>query len=80
MEINRFLEAIDLIIDRSEMPADWELVLELARDGQTDRHVWAYYFVDHRTRALFWLHEHETDTIISDMRVVKSKAHICKTI
>ena len=79
-EINRFLQDINQLIDEAPMPADWELVLELTKDKQTDEPLWKYYFVDHGTRALFWLHEYDMDTIVSDLRVVKSKAHICTTV
>ena len=77
-EINRFLEVIDLLIDQVEMPADWELVLELAKDERTKESVWFYYFVDHGTRALFWLHEFNVDTFLSYLRVAKSRTHMCK--
>ncbi|KAK7676771.1 hypothetical protein QCA50_020239 [Cerrena zonata] len=38
------------------IPEDSELVLDLV-PGSNVKYAWCYYFVDHRTRSLFWVHE-----------------------
>ena len=44
----RYIEENDVAI-----PLDSELVLELSHET----HSWRYYFVDHTSRSLFWVHE-----------------------
>lgn len=43
------------------LPDDYELVVHVAFDnsGSEKRILWKYYFVDHRTRSLFWLRSFE---------------------
>ena len=41
------------------LPPDVDLVLELEDNHDTGGHNWCYYFADHSTRTLVWLHEYE---------------------
>ncbi|KAH8995469.1 hypothetical protein EDB92DRAFT_1814760 [Lactarius akahatsu] len=43
----------------SIFPTDgYDLVLDIVRTGN-DEIIWAYYYVDHNTKSLFWLHSYE---------------------
>jgi len=53
---------------------DWELVLELGKDG--DEPICSYYFIRHSTRCLFWLHEFDLESILDDLCGVTEKTHI----
>jgi hypothetical protein len=76
-EINRFLQAIDQLASESEeMPLDWELVLELSNDEETEKRIWSYYFINHSDRALFWLHDIDARIILNGLPGVSSRAHI----
>lgn len=60
--------------DNVAIPPDVELVLELI--------VWdddvfcGYYFVEHRSRNLFWLDEFDASDICADIKVVVSQDHL----
>jgi hypothetical protein len=58
-----------------------ELVVHITQD---EVNVCQYYFVDHATQTLFWLHPHvqATDSIFSGLRGVYDPSHIgasCRT-
>lgn len=58
-----------------ELPDDYELVLELSTDAETDERVWGYYFVDHTNVTLFWLEQVDPEEITNGVEVM-SEAHI----
>jgi len=51
-----------------------ELVVELLHDE--DKINCGYYFVDHKSRLLLWLEEHDISNHISEIKGAKSSAHI----
>lgn len=55
-----------------------DLVLELKSDGASDSSatVCCYYFVNHNSRCLFWLHESDIKDVLSDCKGVESLSHI----
>lgn len=52
-----------------------DLVLELKSDDESGTVCW-YYFVNHNSRCLFWLHESDVEDVLSDCKGVESLAHI----
>ncbi|KAG2154266.1 uncharacterized protein EDB93DRAFT_1050734, partial [Suillus bovinus] len=54
-----------------------DLVLELKDDNVASSGItcW-YYFVNHNSRCLFWLHESDVEDVLSDCKGVKSLSHI----
>lgn len=52
-----------------------DLVLELKSDDESGSVCW-YYFVNHNSRCLFWLHESDVEDVLSDCKGVESLAHI----
>lgn len=54
---------------------DIELVVQVV-PNQTDS--CQYYFVDHETRTLFWLHVYDkaTETVFDDLQGVRDPSHI----
>ena len=63
-----------------EMPPNWELVLDLPNDKKPDKKIWHYYFVDHESRALFWLQPFIVDPDVLELPWVESDVHICVTV
>ncbi|KAG1838586.1 hypothetical protein DFJ58DRAFT_813794 [Suillus subalutaceus] len=58
---------------------DIELVVQLAQTETGDAQVFCYYyFIDHKARTLFWLHDYNqaTDDIFSGLRGVADPSHI----
>lgn len=68
---------MDKIVENEghELPEDYELVLELSTDAETDERVWGYYFVDHANVTLFWLEQVDPEEITNGVEVM-SEAHI----
>lgn len=64
--------------EKFQLPPEWELVLELSKDEDTGDRIWAYYFINHDSRALFWLHDFEAESILFGIAGVESRAHIRK--
>ena len=74
-EIELFVTVMDLLLqdtDRSSLPlGDYDLVLELkpTEDGPNQ---WHYYFVDHDSRALFWLHDFDATELVAEVTSISS--------
>lgn len=78
-EIELFAKYLDDYLQAAELslPSDeCDLVLEIvpAEDGEGT--AWCYYYVDHRSRTLFWLTPFDTDYLLAEVRGVTSPAHI----
>jgi len=50
--------------------ADYDLVLEVRDDdrGREGHKIWCYYFVNHPSRAIFWLEEYNASRMIAEVR------------
>jgi len=76
-EIEQYHEEINKLKDISpSIPEDWELVLELGKDKETDEPICSYYFVRHSTRCLFWLHEFDLESVLDNLCGVTEDTHI----
>ena len=56
---------------------DVELVLELV--PWNDEVICGYYFVEHNSRCLFWLHEFDAESLCGVIKVVVSLSHLRKS-
>ncbi|CCM03271.1 uncharacterized protein FIBRA_05399 [Fibroporia radiculosa] len=64
LEIDDFAAQVEEVIQAqpNPLPEHVELVLELEenkKENKETKHHWCYYFVDHKSRTLFWLHEYD---------------------
>ena len=76
-EIEQSIEEINQLREvSSPLPVDWELVLELGKDDETEERICSYYFVRHSTRCLFWLHEFDLQSVLEDLCGVTENTHI----
>jgi len=76
-KIEQYVEEINNLKEISPpLPEDWELVLELGEDDETDEPTCSYYFVRHSTRCLFWLHEFDLESVLMDLCGVTEHTHI----
>ena len=76
-EIEQSIEGIETLRDNSPpLPDDWELVLELGKDGETGNPICSYYFVRRSTRCLFWLHEFDPESSLDGPWGVADDTHI----
>ena len=80
-EVERFREAIfDKIIDRAgDMPAQWELVLDLGDEEDPDERICHYYLVNCSNRSLFWLHEFDVTPFLCGLKEGKTKQRISES-
>ncbi|TFY63078.1 hypothetical protein EVJ58_g3460 [Rhodofomes roseus] len=63
--------------DKKDIPPDSELVLELeVNPTKETKHYWAYYYVDHAERVLFWLHEYVVSQELEALRGMQSASQI----
>jgi hypothetical protein len=62
--------------DNVELPSDIELALEVvpAEEGP----ICGYYFINHKSRCLFWLDEFDAGEICSEINAVVSLSHLRK--
>ena len=76
-EIERSVEEIYKLKDISpQLPADWELALELGKDDKTGESICSYYFACISTRCLFWLHDFDLESVLVDLCGVTETTHI----
>ena len=76
-EIERSVEEIYKLKDISpQLPADWELALELGKDDKTGEPICSYYFACLSTRCLFWLHDFDLESVLVDLSGVTETTHI----
>ena len=68
-ERTRLLRYNDLPIDH------YDLVLDIIKTD--DETIWAYYYVDHNTKTLFWLHYYECgESLLREVRGVQGASHV----
>ena|SRR6266702_4752925 len=54
----------------------YDLVLDIFKT-ENDETIWAYYFVDHNSKTLFWLHYYECeDSLLGEVRGVQGASHV----
>ena len=78
-EIELFAKYLDDYLQAAELslPSDeCDLVLEIVPAEDVEGMAWCYYYVDHRSRTLFWLAPFNTDYLLAEVRGVTSPAHI----
>jgi len=80
-EIENFREAIfGQILDKAgDMPAEWELVLDLDDDDEPDECICYYYFVNCSNRSLFWLHKFDVTPLLHGLNEVTTNRRISKS-
>ena len=80
-EVEKFREAIfgEILSKANDMPAEWELVLDLGDDEGLDERVCFYYFVNCSNRTLFWLHNFDVTQVLSGLNEIKSKRRISES-
>jgi len=79
-KIEQYVEEINKLKEISpSLREDWELVLELGKDDETDEPICSYYFVRHSTRCMFWLHDFDLESILDELGGVTEGTHICES-
>ncbi|KAI9459417.1 hypothetical protein BJY52DRAFT_1265560 [Lactarius psammicola] len=54
----------------------YDLVLDIIKT-EDDETTWAYYYVDHSTKTLFWLHPYECEeSLLGEVRGVQEASHV----
>jgi len=79
-EIHAFAGYLDRERERTtcEMPFptnDYDLVLDII-NVENDKTIWAYYYVDHNTRMLFWLNYYECDRLLHEVPGAREASHV----
>jgi hypothetical protein len=78
--LNTEVEAFALYLQRSRPRHfsinNYDLVLDVI-NMEKDEIVWAYYYVDHDSRTLFWQDTYACgDSLLSEVRGVKEASHV----
>jgi hypothetical protein len=60
--------------DDVELPSDIDLVLEIV--PQNDGPICGYYFVEHKSRCLFWLEEFDAEPLCRPVKAIVSLSHL----
>ncbi len=80
-EIHEFAAQLDSertrILRTNDLPIDhYDLVLDIIKT-EDDEIIWAYYYVDHNAKTLFWLHYYECgDSVLREVRGVQEASHV----
>ncbi|KAI0067089.1 hypothetical protein BV25DRAFT_1820257 [Artomyces pyxidatus] len=78
-EINEFADYLAALVETDPdlgLPSDdIDLVLDL-NPVDAENMQWRYYYVDHKSRILFWIHEYPADFLICEAKGASSPAHI----
>ncbi|KAI9446143.1 hypothetical protein H4582DRAFT_533518 [Lactarius indigo] len=79
-EIHAFATHLDreraLLMPPYHFPENhYDLVLDIIKTK--NEIIWAYYYVDHNTKTLFWLHDYECeDSLLCEVRGVQGSSHV----
>ena len=84
VEIETFADYLDccrevLMQNGRQFPENYELVLDLGPSTSPEDEralTWRYYFVDHATKSVFWLRSVEMDDYLSEVKGMRSPAHV----
>jgi hypothetical protein len=71
------VEALALHLQTNLLPTDnYDLVLDLI-NVEKDEIVWAYYYVDHDTKTLFWREKYDCgESVLSEVSGVQEASHV----
>ena len=76
------IRAFAIYLKRTRTPAmslptqNYDLVLDVIIMGNNEI-VWAYYYVDHDSKTLFWQDSYDCgDSLLSEVRGVKEASHV----
>ena len=74
------VQAFALYLERnrpSPLPTDnYDLVLDVI-NAENDEIIWAYYYVDHDSKTLFWQVSYDCgDSLLREVRGVKEASHV----
>ncbi len=79
-EINEFAAQLDSertrLLCTNNFPIDYDLVLDIIKT-ENDETIWAYYYVDHNAKTLFWLHFYECGgSVLREVRGAREPGHV----
>ena len=79
--LSKEIQAFAIYLERTRTPAtplptqNYDLVLDVIM--AEDEIVWAYYYVDHDSKTLFWQDSYDCgDSLLSEVRGVKEASHV----
>ena len=80
-QIDQFADYLEKYLEqaRAELPSnDYEVVLDIEEvEGII---LWKYYYVDHDTRTLFWLRDHDAEDASREIYGLASPDHVAHYI
>lgn len=65
---------------RLDLPLHSDVQLVIGYSTAHRQREWGYYFVDHRRKLLFWVHEYNLSSIFTNVRGVTEKSHMRQAI
>jgi hypothetical protein len=79
VEIHDFAAHLDRerrrLLGTIDFPTNHDLVLDILTED--DETIWAYYYVDHENKTLFWLHYYECgDTLLGEVHGAQQASHV----
>ncbi|KAI9459419.1 hypothetical protein BJY52DRAFT_1223044 [Lactarius psammicola] len=75
-EIHAFAALLDSERTRPFPTNNYDLVLDIITKTQNET-IWAYYYIDHHSKTLFWLHYYECgDDLFSEVHGVQDASHV----
>ena len=79
-ELSAEVHAFALYLDRNHIghlsTNNYDLVLDVI-NKENNEIIWAYYYVDHNSKTLFWQESYESeDSLLGGVRGVKEASHV----
>ena len=75
-EIHAFAEYLDRKRTRPLPTNNFDLVLDVIK-AENDEIIWAYYYVDHDSKTLFWQDHYDCgDSLLREVRGVQEASHV----
>ena len=79
-ELSAEVQAFAVYLERkriSPLPTNnYDLVLDVI-NVKNDEIVWAYYYVDHNSKTLFWQESYDcSDSLLGEVRGIKEASHV----
>lgn len=78
--LSKEIQAFAIYLERTRtipLPNNYDLVLDVIIEKEPEEIIWAYYYVDHESKTLFWQEPYDCgESLLSEVRGVKEASQV----
>ena len=78
--LSKEIQAFAIYLERTRtvpLPNNYDLVLDVIIEKEPEEIIWAYYYVDHESKTLFWQEPYDCgESLLSEVRGVTEASHV----